>query len=42
MWTKVTASNNSTVSYSLFLDDVLLAEILNEIEYNVEELEIIQ
>jgi len=42
MWTKVTASNNSTVSYSLFLDDVLLAEILSEIEYNVEELEIIQ
>ncbi|WP_262493281.1 hypothetical protein [Maribacter sp. Hel_I_7] len=42
MWTKVTASNNSTVSYSLFLDDELLAEILSEIEYNVEELEIIQ
>ncbi|SFR57707.1 hypothetical protein [Maribacter stanieri] len=41
MWTKVTASNNSTVSYSLFLDDELLAEILSEIEYNVEELEII-
>ena len=42
MWTKVTASNNSTVIYSLFLDDELLAEILSEIEYNVEELEIIQ
>lgn len=42
MWTKVTASNNTTVSYSLFLDDELLAEILSEIEYNVEELEIIQ
>ncbi|WP_282178777.1 hypothetical protein [Maribacter stanieri] len=42
MWTKVTASNNSTVSYSLFLDDELLAEILSETEYNVEELEIIQ
>ncbi|MGB2761295.1 MAG: hypothetical protein WBC58_15145 [Maribacter stanieri] len=42
MWTKITASNNSTVSYSLFLDDELLAEILSEIEYNVEELEIIQ
>lgn len=42
MWTKITASNNSTLSYSLFLDDELLAEILSEIEYNVEELEIIQ
>ena len=42
MWTKITASNNSTVSYSLFLDDELLAEILSEIEFNVEELEIIQ
>jgi hypothetical protein len=41
MWTKVTASNNSTVSYSLFLDDELLAEIHSEIEFNVEELEII-
>ena len=42
MWTKITASNNSTLNYSLFLDDELLAEILSEIEYNVEELEIIQ
>ncbi|MDF4220214.1 fibronectin type III domain-containing protein [Maribacter sp. M208] len=40
MWTKVTASNNNAVSYSLFLDDELQAENLSELEYNVEELDI--
>ena len=39
MWTKVTASNNSAVNYSLFLDDELIAENLSEIEYTLVDLE---
>tara|TARA_R110002051_G_scaffold171982_3_gene242433 strand:- start:22927 stop:24159 length:1233 start_codon:yes stop_codon:yes gene_type:complete len=39
MWTKVTASNNSSVNYSLFLNNEIVAENLTELEYSLVDLE---
>ncbi|MDF4201440.1 fibronectin type III domain-containing protein [Maribacter sp. SA7] len=40
LWSEVTASNESTVDYSIFLNEELVAENLTELEFTVDELEI--
>ncbi|SIQ03504.1 fibronectin type III domain-containing protein [Maribacter ulvicola] len=39
MWSEVTASKESTVAYSVFLNEELIAENLTELEFTVNELE---